>query len=113
MKTINVTKNRTMKLPDTFTMKELQKANPDVKVQTLYQRVQALKKEGVIVERGEVKRATSKEKGITKGRTEIVYSTPEANEGHNLIRQAKAQGRIRSDVAKETVTEETPAEAQA
>jgi DNA-binding HxlR family transcriptional regulator len=68
MKTVNVTKNRTMKLPDTFTMKELQRANPEVKSQTLYQRVQALKKEGAIVERGEVKRVTSKEKGITKKR---------------------------------------------
>lgn len=104
MKTVNVTSKTTMNLPDTFTMKELAKFNPSVKAPTLYQRIQKLKKDGVIVEMGDVKRPTSKEKGITKGRTEVVYSTKDANPNNNLIRQAKAQGRLRADVISDDKT---------
>ena len=89
MKTINVTSKTTMNIPSAFTMKELQKANPHVKTNTLYQRVKVLLSEDspMIVVEGEVKRGTK------KGRTEIIYKLVDASDDSNLVRQCRSQGR--------------------
>lgn len=89
MKTINVTSKTTMNVPPVFTMKELQKANPSVKENTLYQRVKVLLSEDspIIVVEGDVKRTKK------KGRTELVYKLVDASDDNKLINQCRSQGR--------------------
>lgn len=89
MKTINVTSKTTMHVPSVFTMKELQKANPSVKENTLYQRVKVLLSEDspIIVVEGDVKRTKK------KGRTELVYKLVDAKDDNKLIDQCRSQGR--------------------
>jgi hypothetical protein len=112
MHTIAITKNKSMNVPASFTLKELMKANPDVKYNTLYQRLQVLVKEGALELVGDVKRPEPvaklnedgtpvldkkgepvMEKKNKKGRTEIVYKLPGTSDKSNLIRQVAKQGR--------------------
>jgi hypothetical protein len=98
MKIVNVTKNKTIRLPNAFTMKELMVENPGVSKNTLYQRIQSMLREGdasPIKVVGDVKRGVKVDGGkpvLTRGRTEIAYALVDASDGNNLIRQVKAQG---------------------
>lgn len=107
MKTINVTSKTTMKVPSVFTMKELQKANPNVKTNTLYQRVKVLLNESpsIIVVEGEVKRTK------VKGRTEMIYKLVDASDDSNLVVQCRSQGRSVTVAKVETPTDVVEAEA--
>jgi hypothetical protein len=97
MKIVNVTKTKTIRLPSAFTMKELIAENPDVKKNTLYQRIQSFIRKGEHIKVvGDVKRGVKvegeKSPIRTRGRTEIAYALLDASDGNNLIRQVKAQG---------------------
>ena len=113
MKTVNVTKNKTMNLPVAFTMQDLAKANPGVKGPTLYQRVQTLLEKGEIVIRGDYKTPDA-EKKLTKGRAAIVYALPDTKDGNKLIAKAIKQGKQRQGkkqgVSTETEASEAPVE---
>lgn len=108
MKTINITKKKTMNLPAAFTMHDLAKANPSVKAPTLYQRVQTLLEKGEIVIKGDYKtpkQGEGNEKTFTKGRAAIVYALPDTKDGNKLITKAIKQGEKRQG-KKQVVTEE-------
>lgn len=105
MKSVKVTSKTSMNLPASFTMKQLQDANPGVKYPTLNARIDKM------VKNGEVLEVTSVKTGTGRGRAALVYALPDASttskDKSNPIYQAKKQGRyvpVASVKAPETVT---------